>query len=267
MAAAGKAKAIGQLRGSAGSSSSDGEDAVVAPRQHGDVHTLTPLEAADEQGAGRRRHRPHLPDPTRVVAAGDPGDPHAVHLVGDHVAVADHEAHDPREHPREPEPVEAPEQLRHGGGGGQHDARRNSERALHHDVPRRPQPADRQREAQDVHLLALSDDRQEQGEGQERQLDHEPLEHVGQAESGDRCHEGDQRGVHTEGPEHLARRRHHGEHEQHRRGELRLGRQPVDDRSATDVEAVGASHSARPENRGPRPLPASRRRSGGRAAS
>ena len=269
MAAAGSAKAIGQLRGAAGLVVDDGKDAVVAPRQHGHVDPLTSFEAADEQGAGRRRHRPHLPDPSRVVTAGDPGDAHAVHLVGDHVAIADHEAHDPREHPGEPEAVEAPQQLRHRGGGGQHDAGRHAERALHHDVPGRPQPADRQRQTQDLHLLTLSDDRQEEGEGQEGQLDHEPLEHVGQAEPGDRRHDSDQGGVETEGPEDLAWRRHDGEHEEHRGGQLRLRRQPVDDRPPADVEAVGMSRShvrARGRRSRPRPVPAGERPCG-RAAS
>ena len=186
MAAAGSAKRDRPAARRAGLVVDHGEDAVVAPRQHRHVHPLASLEAADEQGAGRRRHRPHLPDPSRVVATGDPGDTHAVHLVGDHVAVADHEAHDPREHPGEPEAVEAPQQLRHRGGGGQHDAGRHAERALHHDVPGRPQPADRQRQTQNLHLLTPPDDGQEEGEGQEGQLDHEPLEHVAQAESGDR---------------------------------------------------------------------------------
>ena len=98
------------------------------------------------------------------------------HLVGDHVEVADHEPGDRRERLRHPQPFEPAEQLGHRGGGGEDDGGGHAEGALDHDVPRPPQAGDREGQAQHVDPLPLSDDREEDGEGQERQLDGEAAE-------------------------------------------------------------------------------------------
>ena len=73
-------------------------------------------------------------------APGLPGDPHPAHLVGDHVEVADHEAHDLHELVRQPEPLEAGEQVVRLGGGRQRQAGEDAERALGQQRPRRHEP-------------------------------------------------------------------------------------------------------------------------------
>ena len=106
-------------------------------------------------------------------------------LVRDHLGVADHEAGDRRERSRQAEPFEPPQEVGHGRGGGQDDARRHAERALDQDVPHRPEPLDGQRQTQHLDALALPDERQEQGEQHERQLDHEPLRDEAERQAGE----------------------------------------------------------------------------------
>ena len=164
--------------------------AGVAARHHGQVDPLAPLVGADEQRPGRGRHRPGLPDPAGVVAPGDAGDPHPPHLVGDHVAVADHEPGDGDEQLGQPQPLE-PRSSRHRGGGGEDRRGGDPEGALGDDVPGAPQPADGQRHPEDLDPLALADERQEHGEQQERQLDDQPPGQEGQRHPADRGHGGE----------------------------------------------------------------------------
>ena len=84
-------------------------------------------------------------------------------------------------------------------------------------------PSTGQRHPEHLDPLALPDQRQEHGEEQERQLDHEPPGQGRQRQPGHPGQDGQRHRVDPEGPERLARGGHDGQHEQHGGGQLALG--------------------------------------------
>ena len=111
--------------------------AGVAAGQHREVHPLAALVGADEQRAGGAREDRPVPRVAGGEAARLPGHLHPPHLVGDHVEVADHEAHDLHQQRRHPQPLEPGEQVARLGGRGQGQAGQHAERALGQQRPRR----------------------------------------------------------------------------------------------------------------------------------
>ena len=73
-------------------------------------------------------------------------------------------------------------------------------------------------------------------EGHERQLERQPPQQRAERDVGHERHDAEQAGFDTERPERLARRRHDDQHEQEHGEQLALGRQPVHDARASDVE-------------------------------
>ena len=144
------------------------------------------------------------------------------------------------------------EQLGHGGGGGEHDAAATPSvpfTTMFHAAHR---PADRQRQAERPRPARPG--RRTAGRGRRPGTAARSTSRFSTSPAGRPATEpatASRRGVETEGPERLAWRGHHGEHEQHRRGQLGLGRQPVDDRPPADVEVVGVGAPTRA-----RPAPA-----------
>ena len=76
----------------------------------------------------------------RGLRAVKPRDSRAIfirlHLAGHHVEVADHEAHDLHEQVRQPQPLEAEQQLLRLGGRGEGEAGQHAEGALDQQRPR-----------------------------------------------------------------------------------------------------------------------------------
>ena len=260
----GRGQAIAQLRGTPRLVVDDGEDAVVAPGQHRQVHPLAPLVASGRTG---RRPTTPPPGPARATAGrspGEPGDPHAMHLAGDDVDVADHEAEIAvstfgmrrRSRPRSSSARWSWRPARRGGTPSV--PLTTMFHAAHSPL--------RQRQAEHVDPLAPAEERQEQGEDEERQLDRQPRS-TRTGGAGDRRPHDDQRGVDAEGPERLPRRGHHGEDEQHGGRDLASGAS----RWTVMLPGGRGGGRGRPLRPGraprPRPLPVRRRRSGGRAAS
>ena len=103
---------------------------VVAPRDHREVHPLAPLEGSDEEGAGGAGdHRPVA----RVAggeAPGLAGGLHPAELVGHHVEVAHHEAHDLHQLRRHPQALEAGKQVARLGRCRQQQAAEDTEGRL-----------------------------------------------------------------------------------------------------------------------------------------
>ena len=82
---------------------------------------------------------------------------HPAHLAGDHVEVADHEAHDLHQQVGHPQPLQAAEHVVGLGGGGQGQRGEDAERALHQQAGRGHEPgfADT-RQAEDLDARARS---------------------------------------------------------------------------------------------------------------
>ncbi len=148
-----------------------------------------------------------------------------MHFAGDDVQVADHESCDGNDEARHLQTLETGQYVRDRRGGGEHDGRRQSECSLRHDVPSRPQPIDRQGDAQQLHLFTSGDERQEHREQYEGDLDQKPFRHEGRAEP---CHPHSQQhetGMDAECPDRLRWGEHHGQHEQAESAQLRRGRE------------------------------------------
>ncbi len=127
-----------------------------------------------------------------------------------------------------PQMLESVEQRGHRRRCRHDHGRRDAEGAFHEDVPHRPEPGDRQRDAEHLDPLALPDDRQQEREEEERHLDHQPAKDEGERDVPDEGQHDEDRRVDAEGPERFTRRRHDREDEEDRRRELALRRQPVE---------------------------------------
>ena len=143
-----------------------------------------------------------------------------MHLATDDIAVADHERHHTDEHGRCAEAFEPPEDLRDRSGRRHHDGSGDAERALDDDVPGRPEAGFGEAEAEHVDPGSNADEREEEGEGDERQLDDEPPGDEPERNLPDSGHGGEQGGVNAECPHLLPWCGHDGEDEQQRCDEL-----------------------------------------------
>ena len=222
----------------------DRHPARPATTDHGEVHALTALVAADEQRPGARRERRPRAHRAGGEAARGAGDAHPPHLVPDDVDVAHHERRDRDEGVRDPQVLQGAHEVARARRHRERHGREHAAGPLEEQGGGGLQAGLGEQERADLHPRPDGDERQDAGEQRERDLDHEPGQDQPRGHAGGR----EQRGGHEEeGDERRGRgtgHRHDGEDEGEQPDQLGVRRQLVEDARALDVEvgAVAGSH-------------------------
>ena len=115
---------------------------------------------------------------------------------------------------------------------------RPAERRFRQHIPTRPQPVDRQADSEYGGRLAVSDEREQEGEGHEGQNRRKATQHNSRCEAGEDQHAEEHGRVNGERDHPLTGRDRHGDDEAEQPEEFGLGCEPVNRARAMDMQML-----------------------------